>query len=161
MFQRNRSYKTKRPTDFETAGALGIRVCPCTAIESASPHSNLLLLPRSRQSAVWVKRLQFARRTGHSTLTCASHMILHIESPIASICASHAIVRKLTMIQEDRACKVRDNVDIRRPRSVTCHAFHGAVQITARSSPTHGLERRLVRFLRLHRATLCCADFRV
>ena len=39
------------------------------AIESASPHSNLLLLGRSRQSAVWVKRLQFARRTGHSTLT--------------------------------------------------------------------------------------------
>jgi hypothetical protein len=65
------------------------------------------------------------------------------------------------MIQEDRACKVRDNVDIRRPRSITCRAFNGAVQITARSSPTHGLERRLVRFLRLHRATLCCADFRV
>ena len=59
------------------------------------------------------------------------------------------------MIQEDRACKVRDNVDIRRPRSVTCRAFDGAVQITARSSPTHGLERRLVRFLRLHLATLC------
>ena len=33
--------------------------------------------------------------------------------------------------------------------------FHGAVQITVRSSPTHGLERRLVRFLRLPRATLC------
>ena len=88
-------------------------------------------------------------------------MILHIESPIANICASHAFVRKLTMIQEDRACKARDNVDIRRPRSVTCRAFNGAVQITARSSPMHGLERRLVRFLRLHRATLCCADFRV
>ena len=29
------------------------------------------------------------------------------------------------------------------------------MQITARSSPTHGLERRLVRFLRLPRATLC------
>ena len=38
---------------------------------------------------------------------------------------------------------------------------HGAVQIIARSSPTHCLESRLVRFLRLHRATLCCADFRV
>ena len=34
-------------------------------------------------------------------------------------------------------------------------AFHGAVQIISRSSPTHDLERRLVRFLRLHRATLC------
>ena len=33
--------------------------------------------------------------------------------------------------------------------------FHGAVQITVRSSPTHGLERRLLRFLRLPRATLC------
>ena len=34
-------------------------------------------------------------------------------------------------------------------------AFHGAVQILSQFSPTHGLERRLVRFLRLHRATLC------
>ena len=34
-------------------------------------------------------------------------------------------------------------------------SFHGAVQTTVRSSPTHGLERRLVRLLRLHRATLC------
>ena len=33
-------------------------------------------------------------------------------------------------------------------------AFHGAVQIISRSSPTHDLERRLVQFLRLHRATL-------
>ena len=33
--------------------------------------------------------------------------------------------------------------------------FYSAVQITVRSSTTHGLERRLVRFLRLHRATLC------
>ena len=33
--------------------------------------------------------------------------------------------------------------------------FHGAVQITVRSRPTHGLERRLLRFLRLPRATLC------
>jgi hypothetical protein len=33
--------------------------------------------------------------------------------------------------------------------------FHSALQITVRSSPTHGLERRLVRFLRLPRATLC------
>jgi hypothetical protein len=33
--------------------------------------------------------------------------------------------------------------------------FHGAVQIISRSSTMHGLERRLVRFLRLHRATLC------
>ena len=32
--------------------------------------------------------------------------------------------------------------------------LHSAVQITVRSSPTHGLERRLVRFLRLHKATL-------
>jgi len=56
------------------------------------------------------------------------------------------------MIQEDRACGVRD---CRRPRSVVCHAFHGAVQTTSCSSPTHGLERRLVQFLRLHRATLC------
>ena len=46
-------------------------------------------------------------------------------------------------------------------RLATLFAFHGAVQIIARSSPTHCLERRLVRFLRLHRATLCCADFRV
>ena len=46
-------------------------------------------------------------------------------------------------------------------RLATLFAFHGAVQIIARSSPTHFLERRLVRFLRLHRATLCCADFRV
>ena len=38
---------------------------------------------------------------------------------------------------------------------VVCHAFHGAVQTISRSSPTHGLERRLVQFLRLHRATLC------
>jgi len=56
------------------------------------------------------------------------------------------------MIQEDRACGVRD---CRRPRSVVCHAFHGAVQIISRSSPMHCLERRLVRFLRLPRATLC------
>ena len=55
------------------------------------------------------------------------------------------------MMQEDRACGVRD---CRRPRSVVCHAFHGAVQIISRSSPTHDLERRLVQFLRLHRATL-------
>ena len=40
------------------------------------------------------------------------------------------------------------------PRSVDCHAFHGAVQIISRSSSTHRLERRLVRFLRLHRPTL-------
>ena len=33
-------------------------------------------------------------------------------------------------------------------------AFHGAVQIISRSSPTHDLERRLVQFLRLPRATL-------
>ena len=46
-------------------------------------------------------------------------------------------------------------------RLATLFAFHGAVQIIARSSPTHDLERRLVGFLRLHRATLCCADFRV
>jgi len=46
-------------------------------------------------------------------------------------------------------------------RLATLFAFHGAVRIIARSSPTHCLERRLVRFLRLHRATLCCADFRV
>ena len=32
--------------------------------------------------------------------------------------------------------------------------FHNAVQIISRSSPMHCLERRLVRFLRLHRATL-------
>ena len=29
------------------------------------------------------------------------------------------------------------------------------VQIISHSSPTHGLERRLVQFLRLHRTTLC------
>jgi hypothetical protein len=34
-------------------------------------------------------------------------------------------------------------------------SFHGVVQTTVRSSPTHGLARRLVRLLRLHRATLC------
>ena len=55
------------------------------------------------------------------------------------------------MIQEARACGVRDSG---RPCSVGCHAFHGAVQIISRSSSTHGLERRLVRFLRLPRATL-------
>ena len=33
--------------------------------------------------------------------------------------------------------------------------FYSAVQTTVRSSTTHGLERRLVRFLRLPRATLC------
>ena len=61
------------------------------------------------------------------------------------------------MMQEDRACGVRD---CRRPRSVVCHAFNGAVQITARSSPTHDLERRLVRFLRFCTARHS-ADLRV
>ena len=39
--------------------------------------------------------------------------------------------------------------------------FHGAVQIISRSSPMHCLERRLVRFLRLHRATLCRFSCRI
>ena len=33
--------------------------------------------------------------------------------------------------------------------------FHNLEVVTSRSSPTHDLERRLARFLRLHRATLC------
>ena len=96
--------------------------------------------------------MQFARRTDHSTLTVRLSYDLTCEPPIARIWVPHAIVRNCPMIQEDRACGVRD---CRRPRSVVCHAFHGAVQTISRSSPTHGLERRLVRFLRLHRATLC------
>jgi hypothetical protein len=43
--------------------------------------------------------------------------------------------------------------------SVVCHAVHGAVQTISRSSPTHGLERRFVRFLRLHRDTLLICVF--
>ena len=33
--------------------------------------------------------------------------------------------------------------------------FHNLEVVTSRSSPTHDLERRLARFLRFYRATLC------
>ena len=67
--KKTQSNKTKKPEDFETAGTLGIRVCPCTAIESLSPLQLAGLDPIPSVGRMWVKRLQFARRTGHSTLT--------------------------------------------------------------------------------------------
>ena len=64
------------------------------------------------------------------------------------------------MIQEDRA-RYETTSTVAGHAPLIAMPFNSAVQITARSIPTHRLERRLVRFLRLHRATLCCADFRV
>ena len=75
---------------------------------------------------------------------------------------THANVKRMASSPDTRLtshCRAESRAA--QVRLATLFAFHGAVQIIARSSPTHCLERRLVRFLRLHRATLCCADFRV
>ena len=76
-------------------------------------------------------------------LTCES---------LARISVPHAIVQNLTMIQEDIVRAEYDTAAGHAP--LFAMPFHSAVQITVRSSTTQGLERRLVRFLRLHRDTL-------
>ena len=60
--------KTKKPEDFETAGTLGIRVCPCTAIESLSPLQLAGLDP-----------IPSVGRMGEALAVCAPHRPLHTD----------------------------------------------------------------------------------
>ena len=98
------------------------------------------LAPVSRPFVV--KRLQFARRTDHFTLTVRLSYDLTCESPIARVSVPHAIVRKLPMMQEDRACGVRD---CRRPRMPLGSAGRTRAFFAIRSSGTAVDRQRLIR----------------
>jgi len=98
-----------------------------TQLSTASKLSPLS--PSSRLGTDWLRHQQT-----HANVKCGSFR----KMPMNMLLTSHRRA-------ESRAAQVR---------LATLFAFHGAVQIIARSSPTHGLERRLVRFFRLQCATL-------
>ena len=115
----------------------------------------------SKSLVLFLLLLEFSLKQNNSTVNCQKLRSFPESSRLETDCISSKLTR-MSSVQAlsgygRRICawRLTAGQNTAQVRLAIRFAFHSAVQITVRSSPTHGLERSLARFLRLHRATLC------